>query len=502
MTFISIASGQVVSGGTVTSGQKEIVHFGGLIIDTLVSGPKAALLILEGGVASGTTLSNGNLTVNAGGILSGAVVAKGGVVYLAGSGSDIVVSRGGFLDIASGANVAGLTNDGGSVFHEAALSGQTVSGDVAEGRAAYQTVQVGGSAIGTRFVAGGGQVVSGVAVGTVMKGGVKFGALQTVISGGRARGTALYSGAGIQVVYGGTATGTTIGSGANGSVYFGGRMSLTEVRNGGTESVGTGGTAVFATVDSGGMIVFAGGIVVGLTVLRGGKEAIGNGTAMTDLKVPVGVTLLVSSGGTAIGAVIDQSSLEQDRGLASNTTVLSGGTEAVRTGGIATGTTVSGGGAVTVYGGGLVDGIVVSSGGGITVSAGAIAGDIVLSGGTETVQTGAHLVGTTQFAGPALLSATAKTALALRVAGFGAADRIDLTGFGNGAGLKHSFVENKSKTQGILTLTEGGRTARITLFGQYVAAGFNFASDGHGGTVVTYAAPHSGAVQLAAAHGA
>jgi hypothetical protein len=48
-------------------------------------------------------------------------------------------------------------------------------------------------------------------------------------------------------------------------------------------------------------------------------------------------------------------------------------------------------------------------------------------------------------------------------------------------------VENAAKTSGTLTITSGSLKATVTLLGQYVAAGFHLASDGAGGTAITYA---------------
>jgi hypothetical protein len=62
------------------------------------------------------------------------------------------------------------------------------------------------------------------------------------------------------------------------------------------------------------------------------------------------------------------------------------------------------------------------------------------------------------------------------------------------------FVENGANTSGTLTVTDGAIKQTVTLFGQYVAAGFSLSKDSNGGTGVHYA-PISGAhVPLAAGH--
>ena len=86
-----------------------------------------------------------------------------------------------------------------------------------------------------------------------------------------------------------------------------------------------------------------------------------------------------------------------------------------------------------------------------------------------------------------------------RWAGFKATDSLILRNFAFGAGLKHSFVENTTKKEGVLTFTEAGLKVTVDLFGQYVAAGFHFAKSG-AGTVVTYSQPTSGHAQISVNH--
>ena len=56
-------------------------------------------------------------------------------------------------------------------------------------------------------------------------------------------------------------------------------------------------------------------------------------------------------------------------------------------------------------------------------------------------------------------------------------------GFTSGK-TKASFVENSAKTSGVLTVTDGTHTAKITLAGDYASSTFTTSSDGHGGTIV------------------
>jgi hypothetical protein len=75
------------------------------------------------------------------------------------------------------------------------------------------------------------------------------------------------------------------------------------------------------------------------------------------------------------------------------------------------------------------------------------------------------------------------------VSGFAKTDTLDLASFKFAKTEKLTFVENKAKTSGTLTVTDGKLKATITLFGQYVAAGFHLATDGPAGTAITYAQP-------------
>jgi hypothetical protein len=84
--------------------------------------------------------------------------------------------------------------------------------------------------------------------------------------------------------------------------------------------------------------------------------------------------------------------------------------------------------------------------------------------------------------------------------GFNNKSLLELTSFAPGSTEKISFSESGDKTNGVLTITDGFEQASITLFGQYVAAGFHMGSDGHGGTAVTYGASSPFHIDLAAAY--
>jgi hypothetical protein len=116
---------------------------------------------------------------------------------------------------------------------------------------------------------------------------------------------------------------------------------------------------------------------------------------------------------------------------------------------------------------------------------------VTISGGTVEVANGGAFSGAFQGAGSLVLDASAS--FHGLVAGFGASDQIDLRDIAfvtattkKGATTHLSFTEAASATSGTLSVTDGVHTASIQLLGQYTASEFVAASDGHGGTLITF----------------
>jgi len=65
-----------------------------------------------------------------------------------------------------------------------------------------------------------------------------------------------------------------------------------------------------------------------------------------------------------------------------------------------------------------------------------------------------------------------------------ASEKVDLGGFAYGATEKVSWTEAGNKTSGVLTITDGAKTAKLSLVGSYVTSNFVLSSDGAGGTLV------------------
>ena len=68
------------------------------------------------------------------------------------------------------------------------------------------------------------------------------------------------------------------------------------------------------------------------------------------------------------------------------------------------------------------------------------------------------------------------------ISGLSGADAIDLSGFAYGANVTATYLGNA--TGGTLTVTEGTKTARVALSGNYLSSSWTLSSDGKGGTVV------------------
>jgi hypothetical protein len=62
-------------------------------------------------------------------------------------------------------------------------------------------------------------------------------------------------------------------------------------------------------------------------------------------------------------------------------------------------------------------------------------------------------------------------------------DRIDLGGFTYSVG--ESVAWSQSATSGTLTVTDGSKTANLTLLGTYATSEFKLSNDEHGGTAVS-----------------
>jgi autotransporter passenger strand-loop-strand repeat protein len=384
--------------------------------------------------------SAGHQVVGAGGSAQGVIVSSGAteVIGSGGSAANVIVLSGGEIDL-NGGTVQNLTvRKGGIVFQQTVESGSVLRGGLV-GHDKTQTVLSGGLTIGA-IISGRRslQSVNGSATGTT----VDSGGTQAV--GGQTFGTVISSG-GYQNVGGrGTTSQTIISSG--GEQIVGAFAQGTIVRAGGSQTVVRQGKATNTVVSSGGFEIVSGGIAAGTTVLSGGELMLSNFA-----KVVSGLN--VSSGGYVdVGYLANLPSFVVNKGV----------------------TLV-----VDVYGS---------------------ATNPILNGGT-LIQHGGNIVGAVTFrghstylCGPPIMVVDHVSA---STSGFSSTDKIDLLEFNFDGTETFSFSENAAKTKGVLTVSSGSMQAQITMFGQYVAAGFHLASDGSTGTTITYSTPSTSHTELA-----
>jgi len=381
--------------------------------------------------SGGTVVYNGGTLQNLTVLKGGREVVSGGTLTLS-SGQTVrglVVGQYGEVNISSGAVATYLLDSGGSLY----IYGKTVGAKVANGGYVYlyghatNTVLKGapGYPYGTFGTT---MVIAANGLATATSTTVGSGSILEVDASGRANGVTVQSGGRIAWSEGARISNLRIESGGSEAVYGNGVISGATIGKGVTLLVSSAGTATDIHVTGGGQIIFGGGVVNGLKIAAGGQEAVASYVTVSGLTVDKGVRLVVSSGGTAAD------------------TTLNGGTEAVMSGG--------------------------------TIN------------GAVTFGTGGKLV----IAGPPPSSLT--------LSGFKAGDTLDLVGLNFGAGEKLSFVENKAKTQGTLTITDRALKTSVTLFGNYVAAGFHRAADAYGGTTITYGHSSAGGhADIAPGHG-
>lgn len=305
--------------------------------------------------------------------------------------------------------------------------------------------------------------------------------------------------------------GTTVLSGAT-EYVLGGVVSSTNISSGGVESIEAGYS--FNTTVSGGAVEVLSGVsgvssASDTTVLSGGELIVATGAVALD--AVVAGTEILQGDGEDYDSTIESGGLHVVQ-YRSEFTVLSGGAEEiVSSGGMAISTTVNSGAIEIVSSGGAAVGLTISSGGIAVVSSGGSAGATELDGGHELVASGGIVSGATisagtlevasggaiadsevAFAGGGTLQFDGGTGFGWHVSGFGAGDQIDFKdiAFVPPTGKKNQNAE-VSYTAGInqsgtLTVTDGVHTANIQLLGQYMASEFVAASDGFGGTIITF----------------
>jgi autotransporter passenger strand-loop-strand repeat protein len=312
-----------------------------------------------------------------------------------------------------------------------------------------------------------------------------------------------------QHIYG-TATGYVLGSGAEQHVYAGGTVVDTTLNagstqiNSGTErdtAVAQGatdyvyGNATGSTI-AGRQVIGAVGSASTTMILTGGEQDIYGGGTATGTTVQGGLQAVY---GTADQTVIGSGGVQLVQGTASHTTVNGGGEQRVYAGGTAIGTTLNAGSmqvdwgnasGTTIDGGiqyvwGTANDTTIASGAQHVGAGGSASGTTVGAGGLEYVHTGGTLTDVTFGGASARLVLDQSSAFSGTIAGWQDGAELDLGDIAFGETTSLAYAANAENTGGTLTITDGVHAASLHLLGQYSAADFALAADGHGGSVIT-----------------
>ena len=408
---------------------------------------------------SNTVISNETANISAGQTISGATVLNGGVLDILSGGFALGTTDSGGADIISGGTASSTTISSSGI--EAVFNGgRSISATVLAGGVQY--VLSGGVASGTTDIGGADVALAG---GIESGARISAGGREVVSSGGRSISATVLAGGVQYVLSGGVASGTTDSGGAD-IVLAGGTESSARVSSGSTEVASSGGTLLSTTVLNGGVqYVLSGGVASGTTDI-GGADIVLAGGRESSTRVSSGGIEVASSGGTLL-----------------STTVLNGGVQYVLAGGTASGTTANGGNEQVLSGGTISD-TTVSNGGYLVVFAGGTINGATISGATIEIASGG-LTGSNaiSYGGGAALILDAAVSFGGKIAGLALGDYLDLRDVAFSSSTTFGYSGNTAS--GTLTVSDGAHTANIALLGQYVAANFNLASDGHGGTLVS-----------------
>jgi hypothetical protein len=435
--FTAMAPGSVTNGGVISA----------------ADGP--AVRMAEGGNA--TNWASGNIYGGTGVYVTGGTSAVTNDGKIGGSGgAGVLLGDGGSLFNAALADISGqnglhIAHAFGSVVNAGAIAGTTQSGVV--------------------FAAGGtirndaGATISGDTYGAVIFGGfgtiVNDGAISAsgnlstgVILGAGGGDVTNASGASISATYGvflkqaGAVTNAGTIDGSFGSVSFAGAGANTLTLQTGSTLVGA---AVGATASgsTNALVLQGNGVADNRFFNFNTLTMQGSGTWTLDGASTFG-TATVSSGTLEVGDSTDTGDLVVNSGLTNNAVI-----------GVAAGTAdiigaVTGSGSATIAGG--------------------------------TLEFGSSFIQNVSFTG-----STGKLALADSQAYTGTISGFSKTGgtsldlgdisFVSGT-TKATFAENGAGTGGVLTVTDGTRTANVDLAGNYAGSTFTTSSDKDGGTIV------------------
>lgn len=460
------------------------------------------------GAALAFTSSGGNEVVTLTGTSAGTAVAES-FIFAGTSGYNtytlgLQADGAGGVDLVYNPNATALTISNGTTSGLNVGSGQTVT-VLAGATVSSTTVTSGGSLVisGTdhaaNIAAGGAETVYGSASGDQVAGTV------TVTgAGASASGETLLSG-GALAVAGGSNLSASIAAGASVTLTNSGHTSGDQIR-GSVTAIGTSATVSGETVFSGGSLTVNGGADSAALISAGGSESItnsgsasgdqiygavtasGTGVTVSGATLHSGATMLINTGAVDAGSVILAGGNETVLGSASGDQIY--GTQLVSAGtALVTSETVYGGGAIDVFlKGGVASATTVLSGGALNISGAAFASNTVLSGGgiIALQSPKADITGSLVFAGGNnVVEITGTTSagfgdLAIN-SGFTATDRIDLaaTAFvGSALSLSQTISGGNTVAQ---VLSAGAVVETFIFAGTNLSGQLGLVSDGNGG---------------------
>ncbi|GAN61725.1 hypothetical protein ACI01nite_22260 [Acetobacter cibinongensis] len=505
---LRVQDGATGSYVTVSAGgQARVLAGGSFSSDTVLS--DGTLSVSAGGTTTGTVLRGGTENVTAGGSTRGTVISAGGeqIVSTSATASQTVVQAGAVLSVSGGtirnAQVSGTENvysggvDSGSYIAQTGVlniyAGAYGPGSVIDGTENLYGLDSGSTinSTGVLNVYSGGVANGETVYGheNVYSDGVTNNSLvtsqgQIAVSGGVASTlTVTGSGAGGQVVSGGTVYGLVLASNGQFTAMQGGSVSGGDITGpAGWLYVSSGGIVAGLTVSSGGQInMNSGAVAVSNTIGNGGQYFLLAGTLDSSANniFTSGADIKITSDGHGNYAAVRNLTVGngvglriQDGATGSTITVSSGGSERVFAGGTLSGSTVMYGGNLSVSSGGTASGVTLSGGKETIFSGGVDQGATVYAEASQTIQAGGSSVSATIISGNQVVSsggvASAATVSALGyqlVSSGGVALGTTVSSAGYGVVASGGIVSQFTDAGGTLTVSSGGSAVSGTLLG-------------------------------------
>ncbi|QDH26031.1 hypothetical protein D5366_11430 (plasmid) [Neokomagataea tanensis] len=414
-----------ISGGLLSgAGTTEVVSSGATIIGQTIGSGASATIMGSVGSASNVTISGGTLTLGTGRLNTVNVIGSSGTLILGPGGGATTLRSGNYFSSGNTAIVysagvlnSGNTRNGGSII----LSGGTLSNTTVGDGGKLELYS--GTTVNTTLQAGADVVVNSgylLNLDTLLTKVVSSAVTIDVKSGGRLQGANIQNGGTVNVSSGGILTSSTV-------VSSGGLLSASNVNSGATVIIQSGGNlAGLETVASGGRLsasvgtIYSGtvtnyGFVSGGIVSGAGNTLVASGSGANSVtsgvSIQSGGVLYLGSGATGSANLVEGGKLEIARGATPSNNRFGNGT----------GGTIQIDSGVT-WSNNNSSSLGVTSGNTLVIeSGGTVSGTVILAGGTTKIAEGGIISGvqTVSSGGTLILNGTAGTG-SINLAGNGA----------------------------------------------------------------------------------